>query len=178
MTGAGKRWLAASMRLTSAVGPIEDGRLAAGLRARPFQNVPVQIALERRFGLSSGVSDDSAAYVYGGVGPLAAGAGVEVEAYGQGGAVLGDDGDATVFADGQLHALKPLMSHRGKTLSIGAGMWGGVQDEDWRLDAGPRIEARLPVAERQVRLSVDWRQRIGGNVRPASGVALTLSGGF
>lgn len=43
-----------------------------------------------------------------------------------------------------------------------------------RLDIGPEIRLRLPVGQGGLRLSAEWRARIAGNARPASGPAITL----
>jgi hypothetical protein len=55
------------------------------------------------------------------------------------------------------------------------GVWGGVQPGLYRIDAGPRISIRV---RDNVHAHVNWRQRLIGNARPASGPALTLAADF
>ena len=57
--------------------------------------------------------------------------------------------------------------------SAGFGVWGGAQPGLYRVDAGPRVTMRV---RDNVRVHLDWRQRLAGNARPGSGPALTLPG--
>ena len=54
-------------------------------------------------------------------------------------------------------------------------MWGGVQPGLYRLDAGPRVSMKV---RDNVRVHLDWRQRMVGNSLPGSGPAITLAGNF
>jgi len=63
-------------------------------------------------------------------------------------------------------------------LSVGAGAWGGAQDDAQRFDIGPTLRLDLTVGEVPARLSLDWRERIGGQAGPDSGLAATLSTRF
>ena len=47
-----------------------------------------------------------------------------------------------------------------------------------RVDVGPRLTLRLPEVGQGSRIALDWRQRIAGDARPASGLALTLASDF
>jgi hypothetical protein len=62
-----------------------------------------------------------------------------------------------------------------KRFSAGFGVWGGAQPGLYRVDAGPRLTMRV---RKNVKLHVDWRQKLAGNARPGSGPALTLAGDF
>jgi hypothetical protein len=43
---------------------------------------------------------------------------------------------------------------------------------------GPEVRLRLPVAGGHMRLSAEWRQRVAGNARPASGPTIALVADF
>ena len=60
-------------------------------------------------------------------------------------------------------------------VSAGFGIWGGVQPGLYRVDAGPRLSLRV---RRNIRIDLDWRQRLAGQAEPGSGPALTLAGNF
>jgi hypothetical protein len=54
-------------------------------------------------------------------------------------------------------------------------MWGGAQPGLYRIDAGPRVTMRV---RDNLRVHLDWRQRLAGNAEPGSGPAITLAGDF
>lgn len=76
-----------------------------------------------------------------------------------------------LFVDGAVAVTRPLF---GK-YSGGFGIWGGAQPGLARLDVGPRLTMRM---RKNVKVHLDWRQKIVGNARPGSGPALTLAGDF
>ena len=78
-----------------------------------------------------------------------------------------------LFADGALR-----LARRIGPVEIGAGAWGAAQPGAARLDAGPSLSWRLPVAGAALRLQADWRFRIAGDAAPRSGPALTLAADF
>jgi hypothetical protein len=45
----------------------------------------------------------------------------------------------------------------------------------YRVDAGPRVTMRV---RPNLKVHVDWRQRLAGNAAPGSGPAVTLAGDF
>ena len=100
----------------------------------------------------------------GGVSQVRLPADFRLDGYGQAGAVIRDRLGG--FVDGQLRAAHPL------------GARGRIQRRVERLDIGPSLGAALAVAKRTLRLTLDWRERIAGNARPASGPALTLGTDF
>ena len=61
------------------------------------------------------------------------------------------------------------------SFSAGFGVWGGAQPGVYRLDAGPRVTMQV---RDNIRVHLDWRQRLAGNAQPGSGPALTLGRGF
>lgn len=151
-----------------------QGREAAlGVEWRPLP-APVAMVVERRVALDNGRSGTGMGLIAGidrGLpGNLA------IEAYGQAGAVARDGIEP--YADGAARVLHPLATIGRSAIRLGIGSWGGAQREGARVDIGPSAVATLPVGRGAVRLSLDWRQRVGGRAAPGSGPALTLGNDF
>ena len=83
-----------------------------------------------------------------------------------------------VYASAQARAVVQVPITTGWTLQPGVGLWSSVQRASGetldRVDVGPTVSLQLPHAT----LSLDYRYRVTGNVRPDSGIALTLSARF
>ena len=92
-----------------------------------------------------------------------------LEGYGQAGVTR-----AGGFAEGALSVGRPILAEGRSELSAGLATWGSVQRGARRVDVGPQLVARLPVADRSLRVSAEWRQRISGNAVPGSGPSVTL----
>ena len=154
-----------------AYAPLESrgGEAALGLDWRPLRQLPVHLLVERRQRLKRGGRSALSVLAYGGgerlAGPLVA------EAYGQAGLVGLNARD--LFADGAVRIGVPL----GDDLRVGLGAWGAAQPGLARLDIGPQLSWRLPVAA-PLRLFADYRIRVAGDAAPASGPALTLAADF
>jgi hypothetical protein len=159
-----------------------ESELAIGASARPLPSVPIRVAGEVR------VTDGPfTTELRPGVLAVTEFAPVELpfelalEAYAQGGYVGGDA--ATAFADGQLAVTREVAQFGSgpsgpMRLSIGGGAWGGAQEGASRVDIGPTMRLDLKVGDIPARVSIDWRERVGGDAAPASGVAATLSTSF
>lgn len=164
------RQLAASLRTTSPVGGGSGGEVAAGLRYTPFAGIPVSITAERRkaIGRHGGGRDAFAMFIEGGLyqRPMWE---FQLDGYGQAGIV--GAGSRDLFADGGFTLTRPLY----REFSGGIGMWGGIQPGLYRIDGGPRLTMRV---RNNMRIHLDWRQRIAGNALPRSGPAVTLAGDF
>ncbi|HTH29360.1 MAG TPA: hypothetical protein VL918_12935 [Sphingobium sp.] len=163
-------------RLSGALVQPLAAEAAAGIALRPA-GLPLSIAVERRAALSRGGRNDFALVVAGGVYQRPLTRHLRVDGYGQAGIVGLSRADA--FADGRL-AVEGVVARLagevdGSDVTVGAAFWGGAQPGLARLDIGPQLNARFPVGAVHVRISADWRQRIAGDVRPASGPALTIS---
>lgn len=162
--------LSASLRLSAPWQRI--GReMAVGIDWRPVHRLPIRLLVEQRLALDAG-QDAPAALVVTGIGPRPVAPGIVLTGYAQAGAVARTRIEP--FADGAVRASTPLTP----SIDLGLGLWGGAQRDAQRLDAGPTLGVALPVADRRVRLSLDWRQRIAGRAAPGSGPALTLAGDF
>ncbi len=172
--GARVAWLVSPRHRIAAYGRIAaplsgSGREAAlGLEWQPTR-APVRLIAERRFGLDG---------TPGGTG-LGAIAGIDrewrgfrLEAYGQVGAVVRRRADP--YADGAARGTRTVEAGGPVRMGIGAGAWGAAQRDAQRLDVGPSAT----LAVRNLRLALDWRQRIAGEARPGSGIALTFGADF
>lgn len=175
------RRLALSLRSSSPVGGARGGEVAAGLRVTPIPAIPVAITAERRQAIGRhGGRSAFALFAEGGVYQRPLPWDLSLDAYAQAGVVGLRRRD--LFIDGGLSVTRPLlgpMSLRGRPffggLSAGIGVWGGAQPGLSRLDAGPRVSLNM---RRNIRVHLDWRQRLAGNAEPGSGPAVTLAGDF
>lgn len=161
-----------SRALTGA--PAEEAAL--GVAFRPG-HAPVAVLAERRQRLGRGGRSGFALLVAGGLNPREVAPRLVAEGYAQAGMVglPGLDG----FADGKASLGYRLTRGRASSpLTLGASLSGGVQPGAGRLDAGPELSLRLPAGRAALRLSVEWRERVLGDARPARGPAITLVGDF
>jgi hypothetical protein len=164
------RQIAATVRTTSQVGR-RGGEIAAGVRIQPVSGIPVWFNAERRqrVGKYGGGRNAFALFVEGGVYDRPMPWQFSLDAYLQGGVVGFRHRDR--FIDGGLTLTRPIY----RQFSAGFGLWGAAQPGVYRVDAGPRVSMRV---RNNVRVHVDWRQRLAGNAAPGSGPALTLAGDF
>lgn len=172
--GARVAWLVAPRQRVAVYGRITaplsgKGREAAlGLEWQPTR-APVRLVAERRFGLDGNPGGT-------GIGAIAGidreWRGFRLEAYGQAGAVLRRR--AEPYADGAARGIRSMEVGGPLRLGLGAGAWGAAQRDAQRLDIGPSAT----LAVRNLRLALDWRQRVAGEARPGSGLALTLGADF
>ncbi|HMG46919.1 MAG TPA: hypothetical protein VK614_05615 [Allosphingosinicella sp.] len=143
---------------------------AAGLDWRPVASVPVDILVERRQALGREGRSAFSILAHGGAGRALPG-GLRFDAYAQAGIVGFKSLDA--FVDGSARVSAGL-----GPVEVGAGAWAAAQPGAARLDAGPALTYRLPVARAHLRLEANWRFRIAGGAAPGSGPALTLAADF
>lgn len=152
--------------VTPLSGPGKEATL--GVEWQPTR-APVRLIAEQRFVVDGGRGGPGVAVVAGLDRDVA---GFRLESYGQAGVIRRDR--AEPYADGALRATRRI----GHGFAIGAGMWGAAQRDAARFDLGPSATLAVPVAGHDFRLALDWRQRVAGNARPGSGVALTLGSDF
>ncbi len=148
--------------------------LALGIEWRPGE-WPVRLVAEHRIPLDGGQGGPTLGMI-GGVGAVPLIHNFRLESYGQAGVILRDGGVG--FADGALRINRRVAHVGGIDMSIGGGLWGGIQPDAARLDVGPSLGLSLPVRSHSLRLSLDWRERVAGNAMPRSGPALTLGADF
>ena len=162
--------ISAVVRTSSEVGR-RGGEVAGGIRLRPLRAIPLWITAERRqaLGQYGGGRSAFAFFAEGGVYDRPMPWTSRLDAYAQGGVVGMRSRD--LFADGGLTFTRPIFRH----FSAGFGVWGGVQPGLYRVDAGPRLTMQV---RRNVRVHLDYRQRLAGNAEPGSGPTVTLAGDF
>jgi hypothetical protein len=164
------RQIAASVRTSSEVGR-RGGEVAAGVRVQPIGGLPVWLTAERRqrLGKYGGGRNAFAVFAETGIYQRPMPWRFSLDAYLQGGIVGARSRD--LFIDGALAFTRPVY----KQFSAGFGVWGGAQPGLYRVDAGPRVTVKV---RNNVRVHLDWRQKLAGNAQPGSGPAVTLSGDF
>ena len=161
-------------RISVAHGQMRERELAAGVRWRPVARIPVQGIAERRF--REDRPDAFAALVAGGQSGLKLPLGFRFDGYGQAGFVSGQGGGA--FADVAAQAHRPIARLGKASFAIGAGTWGGGQDNVMRMDVGPNMRANVSTGGAQFQLDASWRWRVAGQAQPGNGPAVTLSTSF
>lgn len=134
---------------------------------------PVRLVVEQRFGLDGMRGGTGIGAIGGFDGAMA---GVRLESYGQAGAIR--RARTEPYADGAVRATRTLVEDKGVRLAFGGGAWGAAQRDAARVDVGPSATLALPVAGQNLRVALDWRQRVAGSARPGSGLALTLGSDF
>lgn len=168
------RRLAIALRVSSAIA-VRQQEAAIALEWQP-RGLPVRLALERRVGVA-GMRGGTALGVSGGVSERPLAAGFRLDGYAQAGAIARDGVEG--YADGAVRIARPLWRERGGALlDLGVGAWGAAQRGAARLDVGPSAAMTLPLGARRVRVTLDWRERVAGNARPASGPAVSLGTDF
>jgi len=164
------RLVALTGRLSSEVGR-RGGEVAGGIRVHPLASIPVWLTAERRqmIGGDGGGRNAFAFFAEAGLYERPLPWSFSLDAYLQGGVVGLRSRD--LFVDGGASVSRPVY----RNFSAGFGVWGGAQPGLYRVDAGPRVTMRV---RKNLKVHVDWRQRLAGNARPGSGPALTLAGDF
>jgi len=163
-------------RVSRALSGAPSEEAALGVALRPG-HAPVSVLAERRQRLGRGGRDGFALFVAGGINPRELAPRLVAEGYAQAGLVglPGLDG----FADGKASLGYRLSSSRSPSrLTLGASLSGGVQPGAGRLDIGPELGLRLPASATALRLSLEWRERVLGDARPARGPTITLVSDF
>lgn len=163
---------------------VTDGEteIAAGISARPAGQVPLRLAGEIRATRSPfGTDFRPAGYAVTELGPQRLPLRFSLETYAAAGYVGGEA--ETYFVDGQASLTREVVRIDGLggqplRLSLGGGAWGGAQKDASRVDIGPTVRLDLSVGSVPARVSVDWRERVGGDAEPDSGVAATVSTRF
>ena len=164
------RQIALAARMSSEVGR-RGGEVAAGVRVRPLVNIPVWLTAERRqaIGRYGGGRNAFAFFLEGGLYQQPLPWRFSFDTYVQAGVVGVKSRDW--FVDGAFAVSRPVY----RNFSAGFGVWGAAQPGVSRLDVGPRVSMKV---RNNLRVHLDWRQKLVGNARPGSGPALTLSGDF
>lgn len=162
-------------RATIAVQRPQQREIAFGLAFAPLAQLPVDVAIEQRVAAGKDGRTALAIMASGGVSDVALPAGFRLDAYAQAGVVGARRRDG--FADTAIVVDRRIGSEE-TSLRLGALAAGAVQPGAARVDVGPRLTLRLPDIGEGSRIALDWRQRVAGDARPESGLALTLASDF
>ena len=163
-------------RATIAVQRPQQREIACGLAFATLAHLPLDVAIEQRFAAGKEGRTALAMMASGGVSDVALPAGFRLDAYAQAGVVGLHRRDG--FADGAVVVDRRVGPDDTSPLRLGGLAAGAVQPGAARIDVGPRLTLRLPQVEEGSRIALDWRQRVAGDARPESGLALTLASDF
>jgi hypothetical protein len=164
--------LAITARVSTAINAPNGREAAVGIALRGRH---VGLIAEHRFSLDKGGRDAPAVFAYGGVSDVKVG-GLKLDGYVQTG-VVGIK-EPAAFVDGAVRVEREILKAESASLAVGAGAWGGAQKGAARIDVGPQIVARVAVAQTNLRVSAEWRQRVAGDAAPASGPSVTVGFDF
>ncbi len=176
LAGNERRSLSTFVRLSTALSTAGEEELAIGVSAKPFTKLPLSVFAEQRLGAKNFRNRGTSVYVAGGTGPDRLWADFNLETYGQAGFVFADNN--SYFFDASATLQRRLWARGDYKVTAGAGIWAGGQEGLTRVDIGPRANLHIPLGKLDTRLSLDWRQRVGGNALPDSGLAVTVATGF
>jgi hypothetical protein len=168
--------LRAYARATHTPGRNEGADIAIGVALRPLRAVPVDVHIERRTVVAGPGRDTTLVYAAGGVENQRLAGDFRLSAYGQAG--LADYGEVVGFADAAVVVQREVARQSGMRLSLGTIVAAAAQPGARRVDVGPRAALVLPGVGHGAQLTLDWRERVAGNARPGSGLALTLAADF
>ena len=160
-------------RLSTALGG-RQREAAIGLDWQPTR-LPVHVVAEQRIGIEQARGGPSLGLV-GGFGPVGIAEKVRLDGYGQAGVIARDGAEA--FADGALRVSRPMSRIGPAVLELGVGAWGAAQRGAARFDVGPFASAVLPVGGANLRLAIEWRERLAGDAVPESGPAVSIGTDF
>lgn len=163
-------------RVTAAGQQLSPQDLAIGLSAEArWGRLVSRAAIERRVALADDSRNALAARATLGLYKPILQTPMTVSAYGQAGLVGLNRRDG--FIEGEVRlALSEGDAFR--RLKPGIGSWGAKQPGASRLDIGPTLDIPVAQARPGVTIRADWRFRVSGNAKPASGPSLTIATAF
>ena len=160
-----------SARASSGLARPYGTEVAAAIGIKHHGRVSGELLVERRFKANEGGRSDFAVIAAAGLYDVRITPHLSADAYIQAGVVGLKSRDA--FADLAARVEHDMTSNKWVRVSAGAGIWAGAQPGVTRLDIGPQIIVRPKVKGAGARISAEWRFRIAGNARPASGPSLS-----
>lgn len=168
--------IAIAARVSRTIGGIRQAEAAVGVDWRPAAAIPVRLMLDRRIAIDRGGRNAWALGAAGGVDDVRIAPGWRLDGYGEAGVVGAHRRD--LYADGAARIARAIDLGGGRSLAVGPGVWAAAQPGAARLDVGPSVVLRMPVAGHFVAAALDWRARVAGAAKPDSGVALTIATDF
>ena len=146
--------------------------LSLGLAIRPWHRVPLRLFVERRFAVRGTDRQGLIVTLAGGIDAVPLAPRLRLDAYGEAG-LLGVR--RTIgFADGALAVERQLGTIREGEVGLAVALRGAVQPGAARIDFAPMVVFR----DDRLKLSAEWRARLGGSAIPRSGPQLTLAAYF
>ena len=169
---------AAYARVTRTLEGARQEEVAGGITIRPLAQVPVSVAAEVRVtDTAAGREVRPGVFAVTQLPPLSLPLALRGEAYLQAGYVGGRF--STAFVDGQARIDRRLARMgEDEEIRVGLAVWGGAQERAARLDVGPTAALGFKLGVARARIAADYRLRVAGGARPASGPAVTFSAGF
>lgn len=171
-----QRQLRAYARLTHTPVRRDGMDIAVGVALRPIRSLPVDVHVERRTVVAGDGRDTTLVYAAGGIDNRRLAQNFRLSAYGQAG--VADFGELVGFADAAVVVQREVAEFSGMRLSLGSVAAAAVQPDARRVDVGPRAAIFLPKVGQGALVAFDWRERVAGNARPGSGLAVTLAADF
>ncbi len=178
--------VSAFARVTAATGvrggiDRETVESAVGLRVEPLKSLPVAVDLERRFAHGTMSRNAWSARVSGGgtTDFRLLDRVVTADGWAEAG-IVGFRKRPDYYAGIQMRAGSDIARLGRTSINLGVGNWIAVQ-RGWgvtasRIDLGP--SARFRVSPWRAYAQVDYRARLAGNARPASGPVVTVGASF
>ena len=170
--------LRAFVRFSEAPDAAESSEVALGLAFRLFEGLPLDLNVERRqnIGGKPGKKEGYALYGTGGVSDVTLPFRFRLDAYGQAGVVINEV--RTGFVETAFTIDRVIAENRNMSLNLGFMTAASVQRGAHRVDIGPRVVIRTNKIGKAAYLAIDWRQRVGGQAYPDSGITATLAADF
>jgi hypothetical protein len=168
--------LALNFRFSKPLDQKKGGEVGLGIAVRPNSNVPVELIVERRIALDRRGRNAVAVIAAGGFDDKAIYDKMMLSGYAQGGIVGFSRKDG--FVDAALRVEQALLDRNDTGLRVGAGIWAATQPGVSRIDVGPIIAIKQRFGSANIRISGEYRLRVSGKARPASGPALSVGTDF
>jgi hypothetical protein len=168
--------LAATARLSAPIEGSRGAEAALGIDWQISAKLPVRIGIDRRVALDRGGRDAWEMMAAGGVDRVALPGGLRLDGYAQAGVIGTNRRD--LYADGAFRIARPVLAGPDAELALGAGAWGAAQPGVERVDLGPSAVLRVPLGRAGLTVAAEWRFRLAGQARPASGPSLTIATDF
>lgn len=165
-----------NLRISTPLDQKLGGEAGIGLSTRPARNIPIELIAERRVALDRGGRSAFALIAAGGFDDMPIVKKVGMSGYAQTGMVGFARNDG--FIDGALRVEQALLGRDRTALRIGAGLWGAAQPGVSRIDVGPILAVKQRLGAANLRISAEYRWRVTGQARPASGPALSIGTDF
>jgi hypothetical protein len=165
-----------SARLSSPLSQSDSLEGSIGASLTLGSSIPIELIGERRFSVDKQSMARWSLTAASGVNEFKVGQKMQLDGYIQAGIVFANTKQG--FVGGNAVLSQPVFHRDREKYRIGIGIWGDAQKGASRVDIGPDLTIKTAVAGTPLRLSGQWRFRLIGNARPASGPAIVLGGDF